>query len=103
MGRISTSEARGKWAEMLDQVRTRGERVVIHKNGRDFAAVVPVEDLALLERLEDESDIAAARQALAENDFVTWEQVKADLAADRLKRKPRAAAKKRGSGGTGRG
>jgi hypothetical protein len=42
----------------------------------------PLEDLSVLQRLEDEADLAEAREALAEIETegtVAWEQVKADL------------------------
>ena len=51
---------------------TQGERIVIHRRGRDAAAIISIEDLKLLERLmedaEDRLDVEAARDALAESD-----------------------------------
>ncbi len=59
---------------------SRGARVVVQSSGRDVAALVPLEDLEALERLEDEADIRAAREALAEpGPNIPWEKVKADL------------------------
>lgn len=52
----------------------RGRKVV--------AAVVPIEDLRLLQRLEDEEDILDARTALREarrKGSIPWEKVKAEL------------------------
>jgi len=58
----------------------RGQRVIVQRRGKDVAALVPFEDLELLERIEDEVDLAAIRQALAEGgDPIPWEKVKADL------------------------
>jgi len=59
---------------------------------KDVLALVPMDDLALLEKLEDEADVRAARAALAEIERtgekpIPWEQVKAKLAAKRLRKK----------------
>ena len=46
--RISVREARAGFSEILGQVHYAGETVVIDKNGRPFAALVSLEDLAWL-------------------------------------------------------
>lgn len=76
----SFTEARSRLSELMTQVMTAHERIVIERHGRDRIAIVPYEDLELLERLEDEADIAAADEALAESDErIPWDEVKADL------------------------
>ncbi len=42
------------------------ERVLLERHGKPIAALVPVEDLELLQELEDRLDLAAARKALKE-------------------------------------
>ena len=42
----------------------RGERIAIHRHGKKVAVLVPVEDLAMLEALEDRIDVALAKKAL---------------------------------------
>ncbi len=44
----------------------RGERVVLRKGKKPVAAVVPIQDLRLLEEIEDRFDAELARKALAE-------------------------------------
>ena len=57
-----------------------GERVVIHRRGKDLAALVPVADLELLRRLEDEIDLQKAKAALAEDPKGTpWAKVRKQL------------------------
>lgn len=76
------SEARGDFSDTINRVAYRGERVVLTRHGRRVAAVVPVEDLELLERIEDARDLDAVREALADpenRDRVPWEDVKAEL------------------------
>jgi hypothetical protein len=41
----------------------RGERVVVERRGRNLFALVPIEDVELLERLEDKMDLEAIRAA----------------------------------------
>ena len=42
------------------------ERIILTRRGKGVAAVVPMEDLELLEDLEDQIDIREARKALKE-------------------------------------
>jgi hypothetical protein len=65
-----------------------GQIVYLTENGRQLAAIVPVEITAVLERfgreaflelVEDIADVAVAREALAEaRDAVPWEGLKAE-------------------------
>jgi prevent-host-death family protein len=78
--RIPATEAREKLADILNDVAFRGERVLLDRHGKSIAAVVPIEDLELLERLEEEMDLDAARRALAEKGSrIPWKQLKAEL------------------------
>lgn len=80
MPRITASEAREQFATILNEVAFGGERVLLHRHGKDVAAIVPIEDLQLLEALEDKMDLETARKALAEKGpRVKWEQLKKDL------------------------
>lgn len=63
---LTLSEARGDLAQLVERVCHRLERVCITKYGRRVAALVPLEDLELLEQLEDHIDLEAARKALSE-------------------------------------
>ncbi len=79
MKRLAASEARESFAETLNRVAYRGERVVMHRRGKPVAALVPLEDLAALEALENKRDLAAARKALREKGSVPLEKLKAEL------------------------
>ena len=50
----------------MNRVAYGRERVILRRRGKEIAAVVPMEDLQLLEALEDRMDLADARAALAE-------------------------------------
>lgn len=53
MARISASDARKNFSETLNKVAYAGERVVLHRRDRDIAAIISMDDLALLQDLED--------------------------------------------------
>ena len=66
------SEARGDFSTTINRVAYGGERVVLTRHGKRVAAVVPVEDLELLESLEDAVDVEEARRVLAEESETAW-------------------------------
>jgi prevent-host-death family protein len=74
------SKARGQFAELINQVAYRGQRVALKRRGKTVAAIVPAEDLAALEALEDRMDIEAAKKALAEsNERIPYGKVRKEL------------------------
>ena len=82
MSDLPITAAREQFAELVNRVAYGHERVRIVRRGRGLVAVVPIEDLALIEALEDELDIEAVREALADPTNQTpipWEQIKAEL------------------------
>ena len=84
MTRLKASEVRQHFSDALNRVAYRGERILLHRRGKDLAAVVPISDLKALEELEDRLDVEAARKALAESkERIPYEQVRKEL---RLKR-----------------
>lgn len=79
---ISITEARDDFADVMNQVAYGHERVLVERRGRSLAAIIPAEDLMILEAIEDEIDIAEARAALADPSNATplrWSDVKARL------------------------
>lgn len=66
MTRLSTLEATEHFADLVERVASGKERIVITRSGREVVAMVPLEDLALVESLEDRSDLDEARAALRE-------------------------------------
>jgi prevent-host-death family protein len=64
MATLSTVKAREGFSETVNRSAYGKERIILTRRGKGIAAVVPIEDLELLERLEDEIDIREARKAL---------------------------------------
>lgn len=79
---IDTSVARDSLSDTLNRVSYAKERIIIRRHGKDLAAIVPIEDLIILEDLEDLLDLEEARVALAEAGemgTIPWDKVKKDL------------------------
>ncbi len=80
---ISVSEAREKFAEIVNRVQYGGERVVIEKRGKPSVVLVSLEAAAFFDEMEDRllAKMADEAKAEMERDGVTipWESVKADL------------------------
>jgi prevent-host-death family protein len=80
MTEMAVSEAREHLAELIDSAQRTGEPVYLTRRGRAVAVVVdPVVFEKLLEDAEDALDRAELAIARDEDDYVPWEQVKADL------------------------
>jgi len=75
----TTTTTRQNFADILNRAVYGGERIVVHRRKKPVAAVGPIEDLELLERLEDEIDVAAARKAFKEPGAIPWETIKRNL------------------------
>jgi prevent-host-death family protein len=70
MTRLNVSKAREEFPEVLNRAAYGKERTIVSRRGKDLAAVIPIDDLRLLERLAQEEmdrlDLEDARAALAE-------------------------------------
>lgn len=55
-----------KLSEVLTRAASDRERIVLTRDGKPWIAIVPVDDLAWLEAVEDGLDAAAFRDARAE-------------------------------------
>jgi len=78
--RLSTTKAREAFSDIVNRVSYRGERIVLERRGKDVVALVPVEDLRLLEEIEDRMDLEEALRRLREEpETIPWKEVKARL------------------------
>jgi prevent-host-death family protein len=76
--KVASSVARSEFADIVNRAAYAGERVIVHRRKKPVAAVVPLDDLALLEELEDRMDLEEARKRLKEP-TVPWSKIKKDL------------------------
>ena len=82
MGQVNTVDARAQFSEIINRAAFGKERVTLTRRGKEIVAVVPIEDVKLLEALEDKIDLEEARAALAETKkkgTVSWEKIKNEL------------------------
>ena len=66
MTTMTISEARSRLSDLSNRVAFGGERVIIERHGKVLCALVPVEDLELLELMEDRMDLDVVRERLGE-------------------------------------
>lgn len=78
--RYTTSTARTQFADIINRAEYAGERTIVHRRNKAVAAVVPIDDLELIERYEDELDRRLIRKARKEKSL-PWEQVEKELGA----------------------
>lgn len=83
MAALSMVEIRKGFADVIQRVEGSKERMIITRRNKPVAALVPIGDAALLEKLEDDLDLLDAMQALEDYEStggVSLRQLKADLA-----------------------
>lgn len=67
---VSMTKARRDFTNIANRVMFGGERICIEKNNKPAVAVVPAEDVEILEAIEDQIDIRAAKAALKKGKFI---------------------------------
>ena len=79
---VSVADARSDLADLLNRVAYGKERLVITRHGRELAALVPIEDLQLVNRLRRfvaRKDLARALAELDAGKAPSWEQLREEL------------------------
>lgn len=82
MAAVSTVLARNEFSSVLNRAAFGKERVILERRGKAIAAVVPIDDLKLLQQIEDNADIAdalAARKEARRKGAKSFTQLKAEL------------------------
>jgi len=80
MPRMTMTAARRELSEAVNKlVYGNGEPIVLSRRGKDLAAIVPIEDLQLIEELEDRMLSEKAKRALKEKGRIPWGKIKKDL------------------------
>ena len=79
MTTIQVSEFRQNLSEMGNKTAYGGERFCVQRNGKPLFAVVPFDDMELLEHLEDQMDLELAAKALKKGKFINLESLTKEL------------------------
>ena len=64
MSKVKVIDARKDLADILNRAAYGKERVVLTRRGKDVAAIVPMDDLAILEAIEDHMDVTESEKIL---------------------------------------
>ena len=62
---LSVREARASFATVVNEAAFGKQRFVVTRNGKRAVAIVPVEDLDMIETIEDKVDLQEVRRRLA--------------------------------------
>ena len=80
MTEVAVSDARNRLSEVIEQSHRSGEPVSVTRRGRRIAVIL---DSEAFDRLVDSADDAEDRRELdaarADDDYVSWDEVKAAL------------------------
>lgn len=79
---VNTVDAKEEFTELINRVSHNKERILLIRRGKEIAAIVPVEDLTLLEQSQNKSDLLDAVEALKEartQGTITLEQLKKEM------------------------
>ena len=80
LNKITTADARKKFANMINRVAFGNESFVLTRRGEAVAALISIQELKLLREIEDRFDIEDAWKAKAEPmEAISWEMLKKEL------------------------
>src|SRR5262245_1177 len=99
MAKIAVIDARKDLADVLNRAAYGKERVVLTRRGKDVAAIVPMDDLNILEAIEDYMDVTESEKILARvragsEQLFSLEEVKAKYQEDAKPAKKAARPRK---------
>lgn len=63
---ITTADARKNFADIVNKVAYGKEPVILTRRGQEIAALISIDELELLQKIEDHIDIEDAKKALEE-------------------------------------
>jgi prevent-host-death family protein len=64
---INTAEAKEQFTDLVNRVALNKERIILTRRGKEIAAIIPAEDLQLLQANQDKQDVREATDALKES------------------------------------
>lgn len=90
MTMMDAAKAKSAFSETLNRTAFGKERIILTRRGKPLAALVPLEDLDLLNEMENATDaeeVRLAREEAARGEIVAWDDVRAELTRGRASAK----------------
>jgi prevent-host-death family protein len=63
---MNTVEAKEQFTDIINRVAHSKERIILTRRGKEIAAIIPLEDLEILQHTQDKHDLHSAIDALKE-------------------------------------
>ncbi len=81
MLKMKIGDIKREMASTINKVAHENERIILERRGKKVAAIISIEDLKLLEKIEDYIDIHEAERILADpmEKPIPYEQVRKEL------------------------
>ena len=82
MAILEATKAKDTFGDTLNRAAYGKERIILTRRGKPLAALVPLEDIEILDALENAADaeeVRLAREEAARGEVVAWEAVKAEF------------------------
>lgn len=79
---INTIEAKEQFSDLINRVSHNNERIILTRRDKEIAAIVPIEDLLILLKSQNKSDLEEATEALKQTrelGSITWDDLKEEL------------------------
>ena len=80
MNKVTVTELKEEFRKTTGRVELAGERVIVRRNSRDAFALIPIDDLRLLELVEDKLDALEALKSLEDpRPSIPWAEARRPL------------------------
>jgi prevent-host-death family protein len=82
MSILEATKAKDTFGDTLNRAAYGKERIILTRRGKPIAALVPLEDIELLDEMENAADadeVRLAREEAARGEVVAWEEVRAEF------------------------
>lgn len=79
---MNTIDAKEQFTDLVNRVVHNKERIILTRRGKEIAAIIPVEDLEVLQHSQDKHDLYEAINALKEaraEGTISLEQLKEEV------------------------
>lgn len=63
---INTIDAKEQFTDLINRVAHSKDRFILTRRGKEIAVIIPVEDFAHIQSLQDKNDLQSAIEALTE-------------------------------------